>query len=575
MNDLAPAPDIASGKGRADENFPVGSRLISAAHRPHVHAYYGFARAIDDIADNDLLPPQTKIARLDAMRAAVLGQPHGAGLHPDEVARARRLHASLATTGIDPATATDLIVAFRQDAVKHRYESWDELADYCRNSANPVGRYLLALHGEDAGSLAASDALCTALQVLNHLQDCADDLATLDRCYIPRPWLAAEGLDVEVLRESRTRPGLRRVFDRMLDEVDRLNRQAALLPALVADRRMRLEAAVIVGLSHRLAARLRREDPLAGRVRLRRTDIARSLLVASRTWRRRPIPAAPLGCDPADLALVEGIVRRSGTSFARGMRVLPPDRRYAMYAIYAFCRLVDDVADEPGPFEDKLPRLRQWRARVAALYAGGGEGPHDGLDRVLLAAIERYQLRSEDFEAVIDGMQMDAEQVIVAPAQAELDLYIDRVAGAVGRLSVRAFGDASADADQVAHHLGRALQITNILRDLGEDAGRGRLYLPRERLHEAGVPLAPAAALASPRLELVCRAMAAVARMHFRAARDAMARCDRTAMRPARVMAAGYAAILGAQERAGWRNPSRRVSVPAWSKALIALQSVR
>ena len=582
MNDLAPAPPpgVASGKDRADENFPVGSRLISAAHRPHVHAYYGFARAIDDIADNAVLSPEAKIARLDAMQAVLLDQPHDPVLHSDEVGCAGRLRHSLSITGIDPATATDLIMAFRQDAVKHRYESWEELAGYCRNSANPVGRYLLALHGEGSTPLPASDALCTALQVLNHLQDCADDLATLDRCYIPRPWLAAEGLDVEVLRERRTRPGLRRVFDRLLDEVDRLNRQAALLPAAVSDRRMRLEAAVIVGLSHQLAARLRREDPLAGRVKLRRTDMARSLLGLARAWRatagwRPPMSMAPLGCDPADLALVEGIVRRSGTSFARGMRVLPPDRRYAMYAIYAFCRLVDDVADEPGPFEGKLPRLERWRTRIASLYGGDTSGVQDGLDRVLLAAIARYHLRAEDFKAVIDGMQMDAEQVIVAPSEADLDLYIDRVASAVGRLSVRAFGDGSGDADQVAHHLGRALQITNILRDLGEDAGRGRLYLPRERLREAGVPLAPAAALASPRLELACRAMAEVARAHFRAARGAMARCDRAAMRPARLMAASYAAILSTQERAGWRDPSRRVSVPAWRKALLALRTIR
>lgn len=288
MNDLSPpAPDIASGKGRADENFPVGSRLISAAYRPHVHAYYGFARAIDDIADNSLLPPHAKIARLDAMEAVLLGRPHGADLHAQELAHAERLHTSLAVTGIDPATATDLIVAFRQDAVKPRYGSWEELAEYCRYSANPVGRYLLALHGEGGDGLAASDALCTALQVLNHLQDCADDLALLDRCYIPEAWLAQQRLDVSVLRESRTRPSLRRVLDRLLDEVDRLNRHAATLPALVLDRRMRLEAAMIVGLSHRLAARLRREDPLAARVKLRRPDVLRSLLGAARAWRSR------------------------------------------------------------------------------------------------------------------------------------------------------------------------------------------------------------------------------------------------------------------------------------------------
>ena len=278
-----------------------------------------------------------------------------------------------------------------------------------------------------------------------------------------------------------------------------------------------------------------------------------------------------LGCAPVDLAAVEAIVAGAGTSFARGMRVLPPDRRYAMYAIYAFCRLVDDIADEDGPFADKLPRLQAWRARIAALYAGRTQ---DALDRVLRAAIVRFGLRAEDFDAVIDGMQMDAEQVIVAPPERELDLYIDRVASAVGRLSVRAFGDASPAADQVAHHLGRALQITNILRDLGEDAERGRLYLPRERLLQAGVPMEPSAALASPGLRVACLAMAGQARTHFQAARAAMARCDRRAMRPARLMAASYDAVLSTLERSGWREPRRRLSVPAWRKALVALRAV-
>ena len=586
MNALA--PEVASGKGRADENFPVGSRLIAAGLRPHVHAYYGFARAIDDIADIDRLAPEAKIARLDAMQALLLGEvppaalsaaeppaalsaEPPAALSADERAHALRLRASLAVTGIDPATATDLIVAFRRDAMRPRTESWDELVEYCRFSANPVGRYLLALHGEDAACLPASDALCTALQLLNHLQDCADDLANLDRCYIPEPWLAEEGLGIAALREPASSPALRRVLDRMLDEVDRLHAQAATLPALVADRRMRLEAAVIVGLSHRLASRLRREDPLAGRVRLKRQDVARSVLAAARAWRGRPPRAArtPLGCDAADLAIVAEIVTRSGTSFARGMGVLPADRRHAMYAIYAFCRLVDDVADEPGPFGGKLPRLHGWRARIAGLYAGQAG---DALDRVLLAAIGRYDLAEADFAAIIDGMQMDAERVIVAPDEAELDRYIDRVACAVGRLSVRAFGDASAEADQVAHHLGRAMQITNILRDLGEDAQRGRLYLPLERLLQAGVPTTPDAALASPSLPVACRAMARRARGHFRAARAVMARCDRAAMRPARLMAATYSAILAAQARGGWRDPWRRVPVPAWRKALIVLR---
>ena len=179
-----------------------------------------------------------------------------------------------------------------------------------------------------------------------------------------------------------------------------------------------------------------------------------------------------------------------------------------------------------------------------------------------------------DFLAVIDGMQTDAETIVVAPSEAGLDLYCDQVASAVGRLSVRAFGDASADADEVAWHLGRALQLTNILRDLGEDAARGRLYLPREWLAEAGVPAEPVGALASANLPVVCRRGSAKAHGHFAQARAAMARCDRRAMRPARLMAANYAAVLAEMDRRGWRTPAVRVSLPAWRKLGLAVRAL-
>ena len=271
----------------------------------------------------------------------------------------------------------------------------------------------------------------------------------------------------------------------------------------------------------------------------------------------------PLGAARADLDAVETLVRRAGTSFYRGMRVLPPDRRHAMYAIYAFCRIVDDIADEDGTLPEKLAGLAAWRAHVAGLYRGESEGP---VTRILVAAVARFGLREEDFAAVIDGMRTDAETVVLAPDLAALDLYCDRVAAAVGRLSVRAFGDSSAEADRVAFHLGRALQLTNILRDLKEDADRGRLYLPAEYLDRDGVPREPAAALASPALPVVCRRLAADAHGHFRAAWDAMGRCDRTAMKPARLMGATYAAILECLERSGWRDPAARIGLPMWRK---------
>jgi phytoene synthase len=273
--------------------------------------------------------------------------------------------------------------------------------------------------------------------------------------------------------------------------------------------------------------------------------------------------------DAADLAEVEAVVRAAATSFHRGMAVLPPDRRHAMYAIYAFCRMVDDIADEPSPIETRRPRLEAWRRRVAALYRGEAD---DAITRVLVWAVREFALRQADFEAVIDGMEMDAVTAIVAPGLAELDLYCDRVAGAVGRLSVRAFGEATAAADEVAWHLGRALQLTNILRDVAEDAERGRLYLPRELLDAAGVPPDPVVALHHPGLASASAALAASARQHFRAAASAMARCDRQAMKPARLMGATYQALLTTLERRGWHRPEVPVSLPKWRKAWIGLR---
>ena len=276
-----------------------------------------------------------------------------------------------------------------------------------------------------------------------------------------------------------------------------------------------------------------------------------------------------LDLAPADLEAVEAIVRRSGTSFYRGMRILPADRRAAMYAIYAFCRLVDDVADEPAPIEQKHRELAAWRERIDALYRGETE---DAVTRALLAAIRQFDLRREDFLAVIDGMQTDADIVVVAPSMAELDLYCDQVASAVGRLSVRAFGDASSRADEVAYHLGRALQFTNILRDIAEDAERGRLYLPAELLNRHQVRRDPAAALASPNLPKVCLDLADEAKAHFRGAAIAMQGCDRKAMRPARLMGETYGAILDRLIASGFKDPRKRVSLSKLQKIWIALK---
>jgi phytoene synthase len=263
-------------------------------------------------------------------------------------------------------------------------------------------------------------------------------------------------------------------------------------------------------------------------------------------------------------------VQASGTSFYSAMRLLPAERRNAMYAIYAFCREVDDLADEGGSLEAKRAGLEEWRAEIGRLYAGAPQKP---IAQALLTPVKAFGLRKQDFLAVIDGMQMDAETAIVAPDLATLDLYCDRVASAVGHLSVRAFGATEPQADEVAHHLGRALQLTNILRDLVEDGERGRLYLPKELLEQHGIPYAdPTAVLAHPKLKKVCRDVAILALDHYSKARSAMDRCKKGPMRPAAIMGAVYRAILKRLIKADWRKPDEPVKLPKWQKLWLAFR---
>ena len=265
-----------SGKDRGDENFPVGSRLISARYRPHIHAYYTFARNADDIADSKSLSPEQKIERLDIMESVLIGKRN------EGAPSATKLRDSLAATRVSSVHATDLLIAFRRDATKKRYATIDELYNYCRYSAVPVGRYVLDLHKENHACYSSSDALCIALQVLNHMQDCGKDLAELDRCYMPQALLDHFRSSVDDMRAGKETPGLRRVFVTLLDRIDRLLQAAAELPEIARDRRLRMETGVIYSLAKRLQRRLAYNDPLAKRVRLSKLDGVFSVLGAVR-----------------------------------------------------------------------------------------------------------------------------------------------------------------------------------------------------------------------------------------------------------------------------------------------------
>jgi presqualene diphosphate synthase len=251
--------------------------------------------------------------------------------------------------------------------------------------------------------------------------------------------------------------------------------------------------------------------------------------------------------------------RAKGSSFYLAMRILPRAQREAMFEIYSFCKAVDDVADtEDISRAQRFARLNDWRDAIAALYAG--EVPQDL--EALAGAVKQFGLRQEDFLAIIDGCEMDAKEDIRAPSYETLDLYCDRVASAVGRLSVRVFGLGEDDGLALAHHLGRALQLTNILRDIDEDAGIGRLYLPREALQRAGIEGSdPETVAADANLSAACAYVVERARNHFKEADAIMARNPRRLVKAPRLMEKAYRKILDGMVARGWARPRTRVRV--------------
>jgi phytoene synthase len=257
-------------------------------------------------------------------------------------------------------------------------------------------------------------------------------------------------------------------------------------------------------------------------------------------------------------------LRAVESSFFWAMQLLPYQRREAMYALYSFCREADDIADGDATRALKSILLSDWRTEIAMLYAGR---PQHVVTRALSEAVHLYGLKCRDFLAIIDGMEMDAQADIRAPTLIDLDLYCERVAVAVGRLSVRIFGEETPAGEGVAAELGRALQLTNILRDLAEDAARHRLYLPREVLRAHGIyATTPSWVLAQPTLPDVCRDVTMLAEKHYSAAMEAIAACPRGAMRPAAVMLHIYHALLQELVARGWRHLDEPVRLPAWRK---------
>lgn len=262
-----------SGKSERDENFPVASRIIASRHRAPILAFYRFARAADDAADHPTLDAQSKLSILDALEQTLIGR-------SDEAIDALALREQLRLRNLSAQHALDLLRAFRQDVTKNRYNTWDELLDYCRYSAMPVGRFVLDVHGEAASTWQYSDALCTALQIINHLQDCAKDHRNIDRVYLPIEELALHGASIDALAAPKASPELRACLKTLAAKTERLMPEASLLPSRVADTRLAVETAVIAALARKLIDLLKTRDPLSETVHLSKPYAA---AIAART----------------------------------------------------------------------------------------------------------------------------------------------------------------------------------------------------------------------------------------------------------------------------------------------------
>ena len=567
---MTSASELRSGKTHRDENFPVASWIIHPRHRALILAFYNFVRTADDIADHATLAADEKLRYLDLMEAEL----NGSGDSQPEAVNLRR---ALAERAMPPRHALDVLVAFRMDVTKLRYENWDEVIHYCRYSAMPVGRFMLDVHGEDTSTWAASDALCAGLQINNHLQDCAKDYKDLNRVYLPRDALASSGASVEMLGEAKSPPALLACLqalavrtEALLDESKSLARRSAGFPARARD--FRDPGFCRQDRRHVEGARPAQRARASVAARIARPELCRH---GRRDGAPRDRPAA--GVEPGGgrmsvetaAANADYGTTASGSSFYAAMRILPREQRDAMFQIYSFCRQVDDIADSDGPRPERLAALQQWRDDVDALYQG--HPPERMKDYV--SSVKRFGLKREDFLAIIDGMEMDVPQDIRAPDMATLDLYCDRVASAVGRLSVRVFGLPEQDGILLAHHLGRALQLTNILRDIDEDAGLGRLYLPREGLLHAGITSDdPAKVITERALPKVCLPLVERAKSHFEQSDAIMKRNSRRAVRAPRIMSKYYRAILELLIARGFAVPREPVRVHKWAKIAILLR---
>ncbi len=574
------------------ENFPVASRLLPARVRPHVAAVYAFARGADDVADGAGRADE-RLARLEEWEERLLAARRG--IAESDVFRA--LSDTMRRFDLPLRPFQDLLSAFRQDVTVTRYPDYEALRDYCRRSANPVGRVVLMLHGiRDAEALRASDAICTALQIANHLQDVRGD-AERGVVYMPQDEMERFAVSEGDLTRDAATPPLRAFLVFQIRRTKRLFREG--LPLLYRTRGAlgrELRAIWRGGIAALDAISRAGWNVCAGSPTLNRRDRAALFLAALRPVYRLESLVDRRAEEELRRRYCRWLIRASRSNFSLPFLALPADRRRALMAVYAYCRIADDIADAPGEETDrkraslrfertcggraderreetdrKKISLRAWREALAGLREA--DPPHPIIGELAWAA-RKYDLPPEHLQAVCDGVAMDLEEEGSRfEGLAELENYCDKVASAVGLACLGIFGAKSESAKHYATCLGRALQMTNILRDVWEDAARGRCYIPQDEMEKYGVTASDlASGRHTPEVVRLLRLQARRARGYYERADAALREGERGALFPARLMARIYQRLLRKMEADHFRHTDYRPSVPSREKLHEALR---
>ncbi len=547
------------------ENFPVASGLLPAALRPHVAAVYAFARSADDFSDEEK-DPEKALAWLKEWGEALTEISGGARLKPGTPSRKRTgvrpqhphpIFIALADTirkfNLPVQLLDDLLTAFERDVTVKRYATWEDLLEnYCRYSANPVGRLVLLLFGYQEPQLhTLSDQICTALQLTNFWQDLAIDLAK-GRIYLPQELLRRHGVSEESLFQGRPSGDFTALMREAADFTRELFYQGEPLPSLVHGRlRWELRATWLGGmtiLNRAAAARARR-----------------SLQRPALGWMDKAgigLRALAMNGSDGSAAYCRRKASASGSHFYQALWLLPPARRQAMFAVYSFCRAVDDCVDEAEPAGQAREELAQWRSEVAACYEGNPAHP---IGRALAPVVRRYEIPRKFLEDLIVGMEWDLKKRRYGTWE-ELQQYCYRVAGVVGLVAVRIFGCRDPKSDEFAIALGTAFQLTNILRDVAADAQRDRIYLPEEDLKRFANPALPE--MVPGLVEFECDR----ARGYFAKAYSLVTPRDRWALAPALAMAAVYRRLLQRIAQSDGAFLSEPIRLPTAEKISLALK---